>query len=185
MDVTAATTALRENERAALALLREGCSADLASVRRLVAGPLRDARERLTAEITSMGRLEPYARQALLRAYAEGIAMECAREVFANADVRFRARFGIYASALAAASERARSPYRRRITLPHLRIENERDVLPQREIMLDEVDAWVDDLGTRVRAALQNAVNAACRDVARRGLASLARARIALRRADA
>lgn len=181
MNVADVAAQLREDERAARDVLERGCREDMLSLQRLLAGPLSKARRELPECILSTGSLDPTLRRSVLAQEAERIALRCAQRAFANADVRFRARFGMYAAALSDAHERFLKHPPRRISLPHLVLENESSIVPRCEVSLAAVDEWVKELAGTLRATLEAEVGRACRVTAERGLRSLARARIALR----
>ncbi len=181
MNVAEIAAQLREDERVARKALERGCREDMLSLQRLTARPLRKARHELLECTLSIGALDPILRRNVLTQEAEAVALRCAQNAFANADVRFRARFGIYANALADAQERHLERRLRRIALPHLMLEDERSVVPHCEISPSTVDEWIEELGRKLRAALEDEARRACRAAAERGSRSLARARVALR----
>lgn len=194
MNLTAAAARLREDERLARESLDRGCSADVASLDRLLDGPLRQARAELEAEIASLGTPDATLRRNLLVQLAEDVAMRCAGNAFANASVRFRARFGIYAGALSNAEQRFVAAARkaaaantlqlqaeRRIMVPHIELNDELAVIPRCEVSFDTVEQWLIELEARLRRALEEAVERARLRVVRRGTMSLSRTRVALR----
>jgi hypothetical protein len=188
---------VREEERAARRALEQGCRDDLASIGRLIAGPLRKARSELEGHLLSLGTLDPILSANLTKQQAELVALNGGRAAFANAGIRFRARFGIYAEELAAAEKRLletvkpgvdkpgipqRGP--RKITLPRIELDDERSIVPQSHASLSTIDRWIDELEILLRAALEYTLNRACRTVLNRGFVSLARTRIAAHRAS-
>jgi len=181
MSVAESAVQLREDERAARDVLEQGCRKDMLSLQRFIAGPLHKARRELAECMLSIGTLDPFLRRTLLADEAQVAAMRCAQRAFANADVRFRARFGLYASALSEAQERQLERRPRRITLPHLMLDDERSIVPRCEVSLATIDEWTEELANNLRVALENEALRACREAAERGMRSLARARIALR----
>lgn len=181
MNVTEAAAQLREAEQRARERLERGCRDDATSLRRLIAGPLRKARLELRERILSIGSLDPVSRRNLLAQEAEEVAMRCAHNALANTDVRFRARFGMYATAIADEQEALLGRPPRRITLPHLTLDDEPSVVPRSEVSLASVDAWIEELGNTLCLALEHEAWRAYGVTAERGSRSLARARIALR----
>lgn len=129
-----------------------------------------------------MGQIEPTARRGLLRERAEEIAAECLRNVFASADVRFRARFGIYARSLKDAQDRSPVTGRRQITIPHLILEDVDAVAPHVAPSLEEMPEWRSELERSITSSLTFALEQALHTVEERGLASLSRSRIAIYR---
>jgi len=190
MHVAEFAAALRAEERAARRTLERGCSEDVAAIDDFIAGPLRKARVELEEYILSLGTLEPTFRRNLVAEAAEEIALLCRRRAFANADVRFRARFGIYASALKEAEQQLLARVgdasvgtrmlraQRRISLPHLVVDDEASVRPQCEASSETIAQWAHELGVELRSTLANAIECTCRRVTRRGSASLARASV-------
>lgn len=183
MDRPAATK-LRERERAALERLRQGCWEDIASSAWLLARPLRAACEELRDEIAGTGRLDADVSRSLRAQRAEEIAVACVRKVFANADVRFRARFAIYAHSLQDAQSETLPAGRRLITIPHLALEDADAVVPHFAPTLDDIAEWRNELERSIAAALGAALEAALHTIAERGLASLSRSRIAIYRSE-
>jgi hypothetical protein len=189
MDVAEFAAALRTQERAARRALERGCSEDMAAIDGLIAGPLRKARVELEEYTLSLGALEPTFRRNLMREAAEEIALRCRRRAFANADVRFRARFAIYAIALQEAEQRllarvgdARAGTRmlraqRRMPLPHL-VDDDDSVLPRCEASSATIEQWASELESALREAIAEATERARRRIIRRGSANLARASV-------
>jgi len=170
---------LREAERTAAEALDQGCSNELAAIAVLVDRPLRRARERLGRSL----RIEQVTE----------IALRCKREIFANADVRFRARYGFYTEALAEAEreflEVARRVTgavglreRRKVALPHIGVVDDRSETLALELSLSsDIDASVEKLRKRICNALVCEVERSRKVVIKRGRASLARTLVALR----
>lgn len=172
---------VREEERRARAELAQGCESDLSRVERFVSRPATRARTELHLAILSIGNMDAQVRRRLIADAAQEAATGCARRAFSNADVRFRARFRIYADALAAAQDRVRRGPRRRIALPHLEPNCESSLLPRTEASIPGLDAWTRDLRRLVEAALLASVETARRLIERRGRESMARDAIAAR----
>lgn len=171
-----------------------GCRADMLGIDRLIARRLRKARNELEAYFSSLGTLDPTLSANLTRQHAELVAVRCASDSFANARVRFRARFGIYAEALNASEKRfvetavsnarglrvyPRIP--RKLALPRFELGDERSIIPRREVSLSEMDDWIGDLGTLLQQALESTVRTACRSIVNRGAISLVRTSMAVR----
>jgi hypothetical protein len=188
-------TALRglpKAEEAARTALEAGCRADLERVECFIEPPLRRARLEFSAYLTSLGALDPILSANLKREHAEDVASRCAFHVFANASVRFRARFRTYAEALVAAQKnlvetatlslecsRPRAP--RRIALPRIELDDGRSVTPECEPALSRIDEWTAELHRRLRTALQSVVVTACAKTLDRGAAAVARTSVAVR----
>lgn len=187
---------VREEERAARRVLEQGYREDLAAIGRLIAGPLRKARSELEEHFLSLGTLDPILSANLTKQQAELVALNCGRDAFANASVRFRARFGIYAEEVAEAEKRflatvktgidkpgvpQRQP--RKIALPRIDLDDERSIVPQSHASLSTIDRWIDELDVLLRAALEYTLNKAYRMVVNRGFVRLARTRIAAHQA--
>jgi hypothetical protein len=193
MNLIGLATQLDEHERVEREALEDGCARDLGSIDRFLAGPLRNAQIDLEAELLSVGALDPALRRNLLTQAAEEITVRRARDAFVNADVRFRARFSINASALAEAKQRfleaakaaidadMRLRPQRRIIIPHLELEDDLSIVPRCEVSSSTIDDWIDELRSNLRQAIANAVDNACRSLVKRGSASIARARVGLR----
>jgi hypothetical protein len=178
MSYAAIARRLRDAERAAKEVLERGCAEDLSALEHFVARPLQKARAQLEA------RTSPSA--------AEQIAQRCAGEVFANGSVRFRARFSMYASALAYAERRflvdaatlvagdaprLRPP--RRITLPRIDLRDDWAIVARCDAC--SADQWFEELRKGVCCALEREVDRARRVLLERGAASLIRTRVVLR----
>lgn len=196
-SVLEALQVVREEERAARRALEQGFRDDLAAIGRLIAGPLRKARGELEGHLLSLGALDPILSANLTKQQAELVALDGGRAAFANAGIRFRARFGIYAEELAAAEKRLLESVKsgvdklgvprlqpRRIALPRIELDDERSIVPQGHASLSTIDRWADELEILLRAALEQTLNRACRIVLNRGFVSLARTRIAAHRAS-
>jgi hypothetical protein len=189
--------ALRRDEEAARVQLEAGCRADLERIGRLIEPPLRKARSELEAYLSSLGSLEPILVANLKREHAQFVALRCASGAFANASVRFRARFGMYADALVAAQKqfvetvmsnvgvKGRYPGPpRRMAMPRIDLDEELAIFPQSELSLAELDGWIGDLGKRLQTALKSTVSMACLKVLNRGARDLARTSVAVRLAS-
>jgi hypothetical protein len=196
IDLTVHGSRLVHAEKASRQALVDGCRSDLAAIERFLARPLREAKLSLEEELASGGELEPLLRHNLLRENAASIAMRCTWHVFANANIRFRARFGLYVLAvaeaerefIAAASAALGDPglsvhAQRQIVIPHLDLGDETRVAPDHNPSVEGAEAWVAELQTHLRDALEQEVWLAVKAVAARGYASIARTRVALRRA--
>jgi hypothetical protein len=183
---------LREEEQTARRALEQGYRDDLAAIGRLMTAPLRKARSELEEHLLSLGTLDPILSANLTKQQAELVALNCGRDAFVSASVRFRARFGIYAEELAAAEKRfletvktgvdkpgvpRREP--RKITLPSIELDDERSIVPRSHASVSTVDRWIDELEMLLRAALECTLYRAYRMVLNRGFVSLARTRIA------
>ncbi len=140
--------ALWEAERQARLALASGCSDDLATGDRFSVRPAEAAREQLRAQLLSVGEVDAEFRKQLIAQAAESAAAECARRVFSNADVRFRARFRFYADALFDALLQAHCRRPRRIAVPHVLLEDERSIVPQIEVRYDALEEWTIELKT-------------------------------------
>jgi hypothetical protein len=159
----------RERERVARAALERGCYADLVWADRFVKRRVRETRGELAERILSLGAVDPELHETLASLEAEAVARHCARDVLANADVRFRARFRLYASALPG----------RQIRLPHLELDNERPIVPRCSVFPSTFDEWLDELEETLLGALREAIETACNIAVTRGIASLARSGVA------
>ena len=182
---------LRGAERTARAVLEAGCRAELERLECFIEPPLRRARLEMAACLTSLGALDPILSANLKREQAENVVARCAYAVFANASVRFRARFLTYAEDLAAAQRHfaeavlgaqcAPPKVRRRIAPPRIELDDERSVMPEWEPSLSEIDEWTAELARRLRATLQSVVVTACAKTLALGAAALARTSVAVR----
>jgi hypothetical protein len=193
VNLVALSAELREAERDARQKLDQGCAEDLASIERLLDRPLREARTELEAAINGLGPLEPVLKCNIIDQFADDAALRCTRKAFANASVRFRARFALYAEALAEAErgflDKARAAIggtmlpraQRRITLPHIELDDDLAIALKYNVSLENIDRWVDDLERHLRALLEREVNRARWSLISRAHASLARTRVALR----
>jgi hypothetical protein len=190
--ILAALQGLPRAEKAARTALEAGCCADLEQVERFIEPPLGRARLELAAYLTSLGALDPILSASLKRRHAEDVSSHCACDAFANASVRFRARFRTYAEALVAAQKNLvetaalsmecsppRAP--RRIALPRIELDNERSVTPEYQPSLSQIDEWTAELNRRLQAALQSVVLAARAKTLDRGAAAVARTSVAVR----
>jgi hypothetical protein len=174
----------RAEERRARRVLEEGCAADLASIDRLIARPLAIARHELLECLTGTGTVGDLSvRQALVYRSAEEIVARCVESVCDNANVRFRARFRMYAEAVCESESRLIATPRR-IALPWLDLGDIPTPTPPVGCSAEPIDEWISELVVHLRGALQREVEAALRKVVRRIVASVARsrARRALRR---
>ncbi len=164
--IDAGLLAFRAQEAVARSELDAGCRSDLAHSLTFTALPLRKAR--LAAGLGAE--------------HADVIARECASSVFANASVRFRARFRTYAetlvdaerrfveTALSGTGERGR-PARaaRQIPVPRIDLYDERSILPQSRLWLSETGPWMLELENRLQRVLESNVNSARRKLLERG----------------
>jgi hypothetical protein len=188
----AAFQGLRRAEQAARTALEAGCRGELEQVERFIERPLCKARLEMAAYLTSLGARDPILSANLKREYAENVALRCARDAFANASVRFRARFLTYAEALVAAQRNfieastlsldcshLRAP--RRIVLPRVELGDERSLAPECEPSVSDIDEWTADLKRRLQMALRSVVVAACAKTLDRGAVAVARASVAAR----
>lgn len=196
IDLTAAGSRLVSIEKTSRQTLIEGCRSDFAAIGRLFARPLREAKVALSEELASCGDLELALRRNLVREEAVNIATRCAWAVFANANVRFRARCRFYACAVAEAEREflgaacavlgdpvVNVHAQRQIVILHLNLADEARVAPDCDPSADGVDAWIAELQRNVREALEQQLWLAVKAVTDRGYASIARCRVALRRA--
>lgn len=193
-DVRSVGDRLALSERRARELLTQGCAADLRTIDRFISRPLERAKEKLLDELHAVGDIDRTFRRNLLRELSETIALECSREVFANVDVHFRARFALYADALAQAEQafvddiriliadpQVRVHYQRRVTLPHVVLEDERSVVPDCEPSLEDARKWINELRVLLGLELEQQVYRAIRALTDRASASVARTRVAVR----
>jgi hypothetical protein len=189
-DFTAPTQRLREAERKAREALEQGCADDLMRVALLFGGPLRHAGAKLETWLLGLGSSDSIFERTILMEQVIDVQRDCMARVFANANVRFRARFGIYASALAEAeheflrtsSELADAHFgeSRRIALPHIKTPDDWPRTPESEISsASDVDEWTERLGQAIFSCLAREVNRARAALLRRGRASLARTQLA------
>jgi hypothetical protein len=196
IDLTGAGSRLVSTEKASRQALIEGCRSDFADIGRLLARPLREAKRMLIEELASCGDLDLALRRNLVREEAANIATRCAWAVFANASVRFRARCRFYACAVAeaereflgAACAALGDPVesvhtQRQIVIPHLNLADEARVAPDCDPSADGVDAWIAELQRKLGEALEQQLELAVKAATDRGYASIARCRVALRRA--
>jgi hypothetical protein len=194
VDLTVLGERLRSDERAAREALDRGCAADLAAFAQFARASLRTARAAVQTCVLSTGPVDLQLRRHVLATGAADAAVTCARAVFANAGLRVRARFAMYADALAAAERRfiddargalgddgARLRAQRRIAIASVECEDERSVVPSCELTASSLDAWSHELESRIRVALASEVERGRRALLKRGSASLARTRVALR----
>lgn len=195
MELGVAAARLREAEKTAREVLNNGCSADLESIECFLDRPLSQAKAEFEAHIFGLGPVDVTLHRNILIQEVQEVAWRCARNVFANADVRFRARFRIYADVLAEAEQRfldaaraaeksLRIRDRRRITVPHLEPDDESFIILQRDVFQSTLDSWIAELEKSLRIALVREVTCARHVVLKRGSASLARTRVALRLAS-
>jgi hypothetical protein len=158
--IDAGLLAFRAREAAARSELEAGCRSDLAHSSSFLALPLRKAR--LAASLGTQ--------------HADVIARDCASSVFANASVRFRARFRTYAetlveaerrfveTAIPDAGERGRpTKAARQIPVPRIDVYDERAILPQSRLWLPETGPWMRELENCLQRTLESNVNSARR----------------------
>jgi hypothetical protein len=187
-DFTAPAQRLREAERRARGALNQGCADDLTRVALLFGAPLRQAGAELETRLLRVGSGDSLRRTLLMQQVVD-VQRDCANRVFANADVRFRGRFGIYASALAEAENEflltsgklagAHFGEGRRIVLPHIKHPDEWPRVPESEISsASDIDEWTERLGQAIFGTLIQEVNLACVALLRRGRASVARTQL-------
>lgn len=165
MSFTRFATRLGNRERTAREALDRGCTADLEWTDCLITRHVRKARVELADRVLSLG-VDPVLRRAAIAIEAEDVAAHCVRDVFANADIRFRARFRTYAESLPG----------RKIRIPHLDLAAQGSIVP-RAAAVAPFEEWLGELETAVRAALREAIESARHVLVRRAVASLARAR--------
>lgn len=179
VNLTEAGAQLAMAEGRAREALIDGCRSDLAAIERLLSGPLERAKI------------------ALMNEKPDEAALACSWEVFANANVRFRARFAMYASELADAEQQFIDATcaligdcdmdvhsARRITLPRMNAEDYRSFNAHCERSPDAIEMWLKQLEVFLRRSLEREAELALRAVIDRGSMSIARTRIALRRAS-
>jgi hypothetical protein len=172
----------RAEEAAARSALEAGCRSDLAQSGSFIALPLRKARLELEGYLESLGTIQPRLAVSLGTQRAEAVARDCANSVFANASVRFRARFRTYAEVLVDAERRfveaampggveQGRPTRtaRQIPVPRIDVYEERSILPQSRLSLPESGPWVLELENCLQRTLESNVNAARRRLLDRG----------------
>jgi hypothetical protein len=195
--IDAGLLAFRAEEAAARSQLEAGCRSDLAHSSSLIALPLRKARLELDSYLESLGTIQPRLAVSLGAQHADVIARDCAGSVFANASVRFRARFRTYAEILVDAErrfletampgndERGR-PARaaRRIPVPRIDLYDEHSILPQSRLSLPETGPWMLELEDRLQRTLESNVNAARRKLVDRGERQMLRALAVVRLAS-
>ena len=185
---------LRGREALARAELDAGCRADLEKIAHVTEAPLRRARSELESYLSSLGSLESTLASSLRREHAEAVALRCASDAFANAGVRFRARFRNYAESLAVAqrsfievitssdpAQRRRLKAPRQIAVPRVELDNERSIVPQSMPSLSDLDSWIDEVAQHVHCALASTVDAARQKILERGMRDMARTLTAVR----
>jgi hypothetical protein len=190
----AETQTLRGLEAAARAELDAGCRVDLQNLARLTEAALRKAREELEGYLSSLGPLESTLASNLKREYSELVAQRCAGAAFANAAVRFRARFRNYAEALVIAERafveavtssdpeiRRRPKAPRRVAVPRIELDNERSIVPEGVPSLSDLDVWIEELAQRLHHALESTISSASRRTLDRGRREIARTSAAVR----
>ncbi len=181
-------------EAAARAELDAGCRADLQKIACLTGAPLRRARAELEGYLLSPGSLVPKLASNPEREFAELLALRCASDVFANAGLRFRARFRNYAQALLVAEQsfieamtpidpdrRRRTKAPRQIAVPRIEFDEDASMVPQSMPSLSDVDEWIDELAQHLHGALESTVSVALRKILDRGMRSVARTSAAIR----
>lgn len=183
MDLADRSAELRQAHRDAIEALNRGCSEDLTLLARLVHHPLREAGEELKAKLDALGSLEPFLRGNIVAELADETAVHCVRKVAAMADVRFRARFGAYASAVAHANETLSHRAHASVRLPRLDFDDDIRMALTDNVSSTTIDQWVEALDRHLRSQLKRAVGRARQALINRGFASLARMRLSLRAA--
>lgn len=172
----------RAEEAAARSELETGCRSDLQHSSSFIALPLRKAHLELDSYLGSLGTIQPRLAASLGAQQADVIARDCASSVFANASVRFRARFRTYAeilvdaerrfveTAMSGSDERGR-PARavRQIAVPRIDLYDERSILPQSRLSLPETGPWMLELENRLQRTLESNVDSARRKLLDRG----------------
>jgi hypothetical protein len=180
--IDAGLLAFRAQEAAARSELEAGCRSDLLHSGTFVALPLRKARLELDSYLESLGTIQPRLAVSLGAQHADVIARDCAISVFANASVRFRARFRTYAeilvdaerrfveTAMPGTDERGR-PARavRQIPVPRIDLYDERSILPQGRLWVPDSGPWMLELENRLQRTLESNVNSARRKLLDRG----------------
>lgn len=140
------------------------------------------------AEYGSIGRHRSTLRRNLLVEQAEKSALRCARDIFANADIRFRARFRIYAAELAdaqrqfidaaaSASGAGRLRRQRVIAIPHIELNEDAFFMPDSDLLPSSLELWLRKLKRRLLADLVRDVERARDALLRRSGVSVARTR--------
>jgi hypothetical protein len=180
--IDAGLLAFRAEEATARSELEAGCRSDLAHSRSFIALPLRKARLELDSYLESLGTIQPRLAVSLGAQHADIIARDCASSVFANASVRFRARFRTYAeilvdaerrfveTAMPGGDERGRATRAtRQILVPRIDLYDERSILPQSSLSPPETGPWMLELENRLQGTLESNVDAARRKLLDRG----------------
>jgi hypothetical protein len=169
----------RRHERAARLSLEAGCAEDLAWAERLFASRLTVARRELQACLAGAGSFgDPSVDRVVIYRAAQEIVGACARSVADSANLRFRARFRMYADAVCESEARliARP---RKVTLPRLDLGDVPTPIPPISSSPGLIDTWVRELRSHLRTALQREVETAKSKLVRRVIAGIARSRAA------
>ena len=180
LPMDALFTSLRDAERTARTRLLAGCEDDARRIDRYFERPLHNARAEAIALLAGMGAaLEPELSGSLRHEGFEEIGRRCAERVFANVDLRLRARMRIYTGALAeiemqiasaiASVQRVPSkhPLPRMFSTPRLAIDDL--ALPNAPAEVAEVPAWIKRLRARIAAELRERIDEALERVLVRG----------------
>lgn len=191
--IDARLLAFRAEEAAARSELEVGCRGDLQHVDSILAIPVRKARIELESYLESLGTIQPRLAASLGAKEAKVIAQNCANSVFANASIRFRARFRTYAELFAnaerrfvetatIASSRGRRPLRavRQIAIPRIDL-CDSSVFPYIQLSPPDADPWTLELKKRLQSALELSVYTARQKLLARGERQLLRTLAAVR----
>jgi hypothetical protein len=154
--------ALRGAEHMARAELIAGCEDDAAKIERFFERPLRAARREAYDALAGMGAISNVDLAVHLRREAfERLGTNCAEMVCANVGLRARARFRMYANALAEAEVRiadaiaathlvpAKRPLPRMFAIGRIDLDDFR--IPDPPARSSEVDDWIEQLGIAIR----------------------------------
>lgn len=194
VNITEALAKLRDIERIARDQLHQGCIQDRSVIGALVDRLLERAREDLEARLLTLGTMDPILHRSLLIQETTEVEQDCLREAFANADVRFRARFAFYVEAvnnaehefLELGQQKPNAPpmrHERRVALPHLDCVDE--AAPSCAVDLEgspDLAEWSALFRMRLLQALLEAEDVARKSLIRRAHTSLARTQLALYR---
>jgi hypothetical protein len=188
-DLTAAKERLFGGFREAQRALNRGCDSDIRSSPTLLARPLVVARTCLENELLGTSTLADKAlRSHLLFAGCQDIVACCTRSVRDNADVRFRARFRMFAEAVhelecefaekarvvePEGASRIKMP--RRIAVPRVCLDDLPMPRQPDDSSAASINAWASDLTMLLTDRLREAVEDARREAVRRSTRSVAR----------
>lgn len=195
VNITEALAKLRDIERIARDQLHQGCIQDRSVIGALVDRLLERAREDLEARLLTLGTLDPILYRSLLIQETTEVEQDCLREAFANADIRFRARFAFYVEAvndaehefLELGQQTPNAPpmrHERRVALPHLDCVDE--ATPSYAVDLaasPDLAEWTVLFRRRLLQALLEAEEVARKALILRAHTSIARTQLALYRA--